>query len=251
VRNPSEDNVRIGVVSDIHSNLAALETVLAAMPPVDEVWCLGDIVGYGPQPNECVSTLRGLKHLAVAGNHDWAATGRMGVEEFNPYAAAAALWTRDQLAPDTRDYLVGLPLKLTSGEFTLAHGSPRDPLWEYLLGASSAGANFAHFEGPFCLVGHTHVPSVFTRVEDRGVLARRIIGDEDVSLDQPGSRHILNPGSVGQPRDGDPRAAWLLLDVQRWTGEWRRGEYAIDEAAQAIVEAGLPRSLGDRLYLGQ
>jgi predicted phosphodiesterase len=242
--------VRIGVVSDIHSNLAALETVVAAMQPVDEVWCLGDIVGYGPQPNECVSTLRGLKHLAVAGNHDWAATGRMGVEEFNPYAAAAALWTRDQLAPDTRDYLVGLPIRLTSGEFTLAHGSPRDPLWEYLLGASSAGANFAHFDGSFCLVGHTHVPSIFARADDRGVLARRIIGDEDVSLNQPGSRYILNPGSVGQPRDGDPRAAFLVVDTDRRLASWRRVAYPIEPTQDRMRRAGLPTELVERLDLG-
>jgi predicted phosphodiesterase len=242
--------VRIGVVSDIHSNLAALETVVAAMQPMDEVWCLGDIVGYGPQPNECVSTLRGLKHLAVAGNHDWAATGRMGVEEFNPYAAAAALWTRDQLAPDTRDYLVGLPIRLTSGEFTLAHGSPRDPLWEYLLGASSAGANFAHFEGPFCLVGHTHVPAIFTRADDRRVLARRIVGDEDVPLDQPGSRYILNPGSVGQPRDGDSRAAFLVVDTDRRLASWRRVVYPIEPTQERMRRAGLPPELIERLDLG-
>ena len=242
--------MRIGVVSDIHSNLAALETVVAAMQPMDEVWCLGDIVGYGPQPNECVSTLRGLKHLAVAGNHDWAATGRMGVEEFNPYAAAAALWTRDQLAPDTRDYLVGLPIRLTSGDFTLAHGSPRDPLWEYLLGASSAGANFAHFEGPFCLVGHTHVPAIFTRADDRRVLARRIVGDEDVPLDQPGSRYILNPGSVGQPRDGDSRAAFLVVDTDRRLASWRRVVYPIEPTQERMRRAGLPPELIERLDLG-
>src|SRR3712207_3811079 len=117
------------------------------MQQVDRVWCLGDIVGYGPEPNECVSRLRDLEHLAVAGNHDWAGTGRMGVDECSPYAAAATLLTRDRLAPETREYLAGLPTRLASGGFALAHGSPRDPLWEYLLSGSSAGSNFAHFEG--------------------------------------------------------------------------------------------------------
>ena len=242
--------MRIGVVSDIHSNLDAFQSVVAAMGEADQVWCLGDTVGYGPEPNECVATLASLEHLAVAGNHDWAATGRLGVEDFNPYAAAAALWTADQLTPETREYLLGLPTSLTSGEFTLAHGSPRDPIWEYLLSASSARASFDHFEGPFCLVGHTHVPSLFTRAGDGRVQARRIVGEAEVRLDRPEGRYILNPGSVGQPRDDDPRAAFLVVDTDRRTATWRRVAYPIARTQEKMRRAGLPPELIDRLSVG-
>jgi diadenosine tetraphosphatase ApaH/serine/threonine PP2A family protein phosphatase len=244
--------VRIGVISDVHSNLDALECVLAAMQPVDQVWCLGDVVGYGPEPNECVSRLAGLpKHLAVAGNHDWAVIGQLGIEMFNPYAAAAARWTAEQLAPATREYLAGLPTKTTSGEFTLAHGSPRNPLWEYLLSPAGAAASFDHFDGPFCLVGHTHVPALFTRAEDGQVTVERVAGDEEeVLLAKPGSRFILNPGSVGQPRDEDPRAAFLILDTERKSATWRRVPYPIGRTQEKMRRVGLPPRLVQRLSRG-
>jgi predicted phosphodiesterase len=243
--------VRIGVVSDIHSNLDALEVVLAAMQPVDQVWCLGDIVGYGPQPNECVVALAALpKHLAVAGNHDAAVTEQLSLDQFNPYAAAAARWTIDKLAPETRAYLLELPVRLVSGEFTLAHGSPRNPLWEYLLSANSARGSFEHFEGPFCLVGHTHIPSVFVQAEDGEVRAWRIDGDSEMQLDQPGCRFILNPGSVGQPRDEDPRASYLLIDTERRSATWRRVSYPVASTQEKMRRAGLPSKLVDRLDKG-
>ena len=198
--------MRIGVVSDIHSNLVAFEAVLTAIGEVDQLWCLGDIVGYGPRPNECVARLVASKHLSVAGNHDYAAIGKIGVDDFNPFAALAAQWTAKTLADPTREYLAALPTVQTSGEFTLVHGSPRGPLWEYLLNATSATASFDCFEGPFCLVGHTHVPAIFTRSPEGEVQVHRIVGEAEVSLKRPGWRFILNPGSVGQPRDDDPRA---------------------------------------------
>jgi predicted phosphodiesterase len=243
--------VRIGVISDIHSNLDALEAVLAAMGPVDQVWCLGDIVGYGPQPNECVATLAELpKHVAVAGNHDWAAVGRIGVEDFNPYAAAAARWTADQLTPESRDYLQRLSTKLVSGEFTLAHGSPRHPLWEYLLSPASADVSFGHFDGPFCLVGHTHIPSIFVRVDGGEVVVRRVVDDAVVQLDRPGCRFILNPGSAGQPRDEDPRASFLIVDTDQRNATWRRVAYPIEQTQQKMRRVGLPAKLVDRLSKG-
>lgn len=245
------NGVRIGVVSDIHSNLAALDAVLRALQPIDQLWCLGDIVGYGPRPNECIALLVAQpKHLAVAGNHDYAAIGRIGVEDFNTFAALAAQWTADQLSDESRRYLAGLPTVLGSGEFTLVHGSPRGPVWEYVLTASAASASFEHFEGPFCLVGHTHVPSIFSRNPDGAVEMHRIVGEAEVALARPGWRFILNPGSVGQPRDDDPRAACLVIDTDRGTASWRRIAYDIALTQQQMRQAKLPARLVERLERG-
>jgi len=162
------------------------------------------------------------KHLSVAGNHDCAAVGRIGIEDFNTFAALAAQWTTEQLSADTRTYLQALPTMATSGEFTLAHGSPRGPVWEYLLSATAARPSFEHFSGPFCLVGHTHVPSLFALSPEGEVQAHRIAGDAEVAIARPGWRFILNPGSVGQPRDDDPRASCLTVDTDRGTASWQR-----------------------------
>jgi diadenosine tetraphosphatase ApaH/serine/threonine PP2A family protein phosphatase len=237
-------------MSDIHSNLVAFETVLRTIGEIDQLWCLGDIVGYGPRPNECVARLAESKHLAVAGNHDYAVIGRIGVEGFNTFAALAAQWTSEQLAEPARTYLAALPTVQTSGEFTLVHGSPRGPIWEYLLNTTSAGASFDHFTGPFCLVGHTHVPVMFARAPDGTVEAHRIVGDAELSLARPGWRFILNPGSVGQPRDDDPRASCMLIDTDRGTASWRRVAYDIAETQQQMRHAKLPARLVDRLAHG-
>ena len=237
-------------MSDIHSNLVALEAVLDAVGPVDQIWCLGDIVGYGPRPNECVARLAASKHVAVAGNHDHAAIGKIGVEEFNTFAALAAHWTAETLDEPTRTYLTALPTLQTAGEFTLAHGSPRGPIWEYVLNVDIATENFEHFTGPFCLVGHTHVPSVFARSPEGDVQGRRIVGEAELSLKRPGWRFILNPGSVGQPRDDDPRAACLTIDTDRGTASWRRVEYDIAETQQQMRRARLPARLVERLAHG-
>jgi predicted phosphodiesterase len=242
--------VRIAVVSDIHSNLVALETALATVGEIDQIWCLGDIVGYGPRPNECVDRLAAARHVAVAGNHDHAAIGKIGVEEFNPFAALAAHWTAEQLEDSTREFLRGLPTLQTAGEFTLAHGSPRGPIWEYVLNSDIATACFEHFEGPFCLVGHTHVPAIFARSPEGEVQGHRIAGEVEVSLNRPGWRFILNPGSVGQPRDDDPRAACLVIDTDRGTARWRRIEYDIAETQQQMRRARLPGRLVERLAHG-
>jgi diadenosine tetraphosphatase ApaH/serine/threonine PP2A family protein phosphatase len=242
--------VRIVVVSDVHSNLVAFEAVLAAVGEYDQVWCLGDLVGYGPRPNECVTLLSELKHLAVAGNHDCAVVGRIGIDEFNMFAALAAQWTADELTEESRAYLAGLPTTQVAGEFTLAHGSPREPVWEYLLNAEAARASFDHFSGPFCLVGHTHVPSIFAQGPDGSVQARRVAGDAEVTLARPGWRFILNPGSVGQPRDDDPRASCLLIDTDRGTASWRRVAYDIAATQQQMRNVKLPARLVERLAHG-
>jgi diadenosine tetraphosphatase ApaH/serine/threonine PP2A family protein phosphatase len=243
--------VRIGVVSDIHSNVVALEAVLDALRPIDQLWSLGDIVGYGPRPNECVSlVVAERKNLAVAGNHDCAVVGRIGLEEFNTFAALAAQWTTEQLSQETRTYLEALPTTATSGEFTLAHGSPRGPIWEYVLNVRVAKASFDHFEGPFCLVGHTHVPSIFALEPSGEVQAHRIVGEAEVSLARPGWRFIMNPGSVGQPRDDDPRASCLAVDTDRGTANWLRVEYDIAKTQAMMREARLPARLVERLAHG-
>jgi diadenosine tetraphosphatase ApaH/serine/threonine PP2A family protein phosphatase len=242
--------LRIAVVSDIHSNLVAFEAVLQAMGEVDQVWSLGDAVGYGPRPNEVIARLAATKHLAVAGNHDQAAVGIIDVKAFNPVAAYAAQWTTEQLTDETRAYITGLPTLLAAGEFTLVHGSPRAPIWEYITNAGIAAPNFAEFDGPFCLVGHTHVPALFARSPGGEVHARQIAGDADVSLAQPGWKFILNPGSVGQPRDDDPRAAFLLIDTETGSAYWRRVEYNIAATQQQMRDAKLPNRLVERLTHG-
>lgn len=239
----------VAVVSDIHGNLDSLQAVLADLPSVDEVWCLGDIVGYGPNPNECVETILSLKHLSLAGNHDWAAVGKISTADFNPDARRAAEWTAGQLTPAYREVLRNLPTELVVGDFTLAHGSPREPVWEYILATGQALANFDHFATPYCLVGHTHVPAVFLgpSASERPALLRP---SYEVPLRLGERRLIANPGSVGQPRDGDPRAAYALLDLSALTLSFRRVDYDIKAVQQKMQRAGLPNSLWMRLSYG-
>jgi diadenosine tetraphosphatase ApaH/serine/threonine PP2A family protein phosphatase len=241
--------VRILVISDIHGNLEALRTVLRAAGPVEAVWCLGDTVGYGPEPDACVQAVRDLPHTAVLGNHDSAAIGTLDLEAFNPDAAAAARWTAERLSDETRDFLGQLPLSREVDEFTLAHGSPRDPLWEYLLDARSAAANLAHFTTTCCLVGHTHLPAVFSSRRGRQRLAYAQDGDE-LDLGEEGVRFILNPGSVGQPRDHDPRASYLLLDTAAGRAGWHRVEYDIGVTQRLMEGHQLPRRSIERLARG-
>lgn len=241
--------MRIGVVSDVHANIVALETVLAAMGEVDVLWVLGDSVGYGPRPNECVELLRAGPHLAVAGNHEWAAIGKMSTREFNPWAARAAEWTRTELTPEIVAYLDALPTRALDGGATLVHGSPRDPIWEYVLDTDTAGENFEHFETRFCFFGHSHIPSFF-RLGPDGVWGARADADEMVELGDERHRWMLNPGSVGQPRDDDPRASYMLLDLERWTATWRRVAYDIAATQDQMRKARLPERLIERLEHG-
>lgn len=245
--------MRYLVLTDVHANLEALEAVLADAGEYDAVLCLGDLVGYGPNPNECVERVRALPNLTcLAGNHDWAALGRIDLGSFNAEARRAAEWTRDHLTDDVRTYLQELCPKLQMPDFALAHGSPRDPIWEYLVVEYQGPPNFAEFEGPFCLVGHTHVPRTF--VESRNGSALRVevqmpdAGDEIDLLD--GERRIVNPGGVGQPRNGDPRAAYGLWDDETGTFTFRRVPYPVATTQGKIRAAGLPGVLATRLRLG-
>lgn len=243
--------MRCLVIADIHANLAAFEAVLAAAGEFNEIWCLGDIVGYGPDPDACVALLRGYPHVAVAGNHDWAAIGRLDLYEFNPSARAAAEWTSSQLRPESREYLEGLATSHSQGAFTLVHGSVRHPIWEYVDEPSVARQNFELLRTNYCLVGHTHVPVLYTMADaGSGSVDELPLDGDDVGLRLGARPVILNPGSVGQPRDGDPRAAFALLDPDAAEVELRRVRYPIPATQQRIVTVGLPHRNAARLALG-
>jgi len=242
--------VRYLVISDIHANRTALEAVLRDAAPFDMIWCLGDLVGYGPDPNECVARIQDFEHICVAGNHDWAALGHLTLDDFNTEARIAHLWTREELTPVSQEYLQQLPVRLEQGDFTLVHGSPREPIWEYLLDLGGALINFSHFSTPFCLVGHTHLPLMFVLNEEGG---RPYAMVPEIGTPIPLRRHrmILNPGSVGQPRDGDPRASYAILDTDAMTWELHRVPYPIEITQERMRARGLPRRLIARLEVGR
>ncbi len=243
--------MRVLVISDIHANLAAFEAVLEdARGQWEFVWCLGDVVGYGPDPNECCELLRSLPHLCLAGNHDWAALGRLTLDDFNTEARIAHLWTREEISPTNQEYLQQLPMRLEQGDFTLVHGSPREPMWEYLLDLGGALVSFSYFSTPFCLVGHTHLPMIFVLDEETG-RPHAVIPEVGVPIPLRRYRMILNPGSVGQPRDGDPRASYAILDTDAMTWELRRVPYPIEITQERMRARGLPRRLIARLEVGR
>jgi len=242
--------MRYAILGDIHANLAAFEAVLRdadVRGGFDKIWCLGDMVGYGPDPHECIELLCRYEHVCIAGNHDWAAIGRMNTSDFNPAAAQACRWTGGQLTRQDKNYLQNLPLTLCHGDFTLVHGSPREPIWEYLLSVEAAQANFAYFETGICLVGHSHVPLAFKYVNDAAVY--EAFGD-GASLTLGGDRLIINPGGVGQPRDGDPRASYAIYDDEANAVYHYRVEYDIASTQKKMEERGLPLPLILRLSEG-
>jgi len=239
--------VRIAVLSDIHSNIVALDAVLASIGAVDAIWHLGDVVGYGPAPDEVVERLTGLGAIGVRGNHDAAASGAIDLSWFNPEAAAALEWTRANISETTRAWLAALPQRRMEADFTLVHGSPRDPTWEYVTSAALARAGLSAISTGHGLHGHTHVPIAFTQVDGRmRTLAPR--AGNTVALGE--GRTLLNPGSVGQPRDGDPRASYLILDTVAGTATWGRSVYDFEAVGASIRAAGLPGRLADRLRVG-
>lgn len=242
--------MRILVISDIHANYTAFKAVLQDAGPVDEAWCLGDVVGYGPDPNACVEELRDLPMLTcLLGNHDVAVLGKTPYQTFNGEARRSLIWHAKVLAPTNADFLRSLPENAkVRGDVTMAHGSPRDPTWEYILNTLSARLNFDYFDTSWCFVGHSHVQCFFQLEEKR----------DRVTLDAPpldramqlNGRAILNPGSVGQPRDRDPRAAYAIFDPQAGTWEARRVEYNVAEVQDRIRQAKLPEKHAVRLAEG-
>jgi diadenosine tetraphosphatase ApaH/serine/threonine PP2A family protein phosphatase len=243
--------MRCAIVADIHANLDAFKAVLLDIREqgeVEEIWCLGDIIGYGPDPHQCIELLRQTNHIAVAGNHDLAAIGEIDTRQFNPDAIAASEWTSRQLTPRDVLYIKELPLVIERDDFTLVHGSPREPIWEYILSISAANENFAYFKTKYCLVCHSHVPALF-RLNKNGVCSfSKFSPDSAVGLGE--ERLIINPGAVGQPRDGDPRASYAIYDSGARPVRLRRVPYDITAAQAKMVGLRLPMRLVARLSRG-
>jgi diadenosine tetraphosphatase ApaH/serine/threonine PP2A family protein phosphatase len=242
--------VRIAVLSDVHSNLRALEAVLAEVDAsmVDEIWCLGDVVGYGPRPNECTALLQERTSICLAGNHDLVVLGKIPIGAFAGEAAAAASWTQEVLNDAGRTFLASLQPSAVAPGAELFHGSPRDPVWDYVLSEDAAERSFAATSAPLVLVGHSHV--ALELVDDGTGLRGHGAAPAGTTLELSGPRRLLNPGSVGQPRDGDPRAAWLELDNSSLRATFRRTEYPVERTQAEMRASGLPELLAERLAHG-
>lgn len=243
--------MRYAIIADIHANLPAFKAVLediVRQGGANKLWCLGDIVGYGPDPHECIELLCQTDHVCVAGNHDWAAIGKVDTSYFNPDAAAACHWTTKQLDSADVRYLANLSLVIEDGDFTLVHGSPREPIWEYLVSTGMAKENFAYFKSQYCLVGHSHVPLVFSYGGGDACSGSRF--STSVELVKDGNRLIINPGGVGQPRDGDPQASYAIYDSETRLVKLYRVPYDIRATQDRMVKCGLPLSLVARLSYG-
>ena len=255
--------MRLAILSDIHANLPALEAVLADTEGagVTELWCLGDVVGYGAQPDECTRLVADRCALSLVGNHDLAVLGELDISSFSPAAAAAVRWTQQTADRSTLDFLSRLEPADETRDVAIYHASPRDPVWEYVLWPDQAAECIAVQAARVSLIGHSHVALFFVMGEDRRPPRRTSVEVEEAArgaqagagtrLDLSEGRWLINPGSVGQPRDGDPRAAWLELDTDAWEATYHRTEYEIDRAAEAIDATDLPEHLARRLYVGQ
>jgi diadenosine tetraphosphatase ApaH/serine/threonine PP2A family protein phosphatase len=243
--------MRVAIASDIHGNKHAFEAVIAAAEAegVEELWCLGDLVGYGGDPDACVDLAREHCTVVLAGNHDLAVVEVLSLEDFSRGAALAAQWTREVITDGTREYLRSLDPEGSAGGVGLFHASPRDPIWEYVLSGLTAELCFDATDFRVSLIGHSHVALSFNRPE--GEPASGTTRKEGTELDVADGRWLINPGSTGQPRDGDPRAAWLVLDTEAWTAAYKRAEYDVAGAMAAIRAARLPDSLAERLQYGQ
>ncbi len=252
------DERAVLVLSDIHANLAALEAVwhdASNVAPIYETWILGDSVGYGPQPNEVVTYVQRLPRVSIVkGNHEAAALGEISTSDFNPVAAEAAMWTSRELSAESQEYLRRLPLGIERWDVTLCHGSPREPLWEYVLSADIAKANLRHFSTSGCAVGHSHVPFVIGFDGSDASLARSVA--DGYVIDLAFTRWFINPGSVGQPRDGDPRASYAVVQFDSHKAQppfvsFHRVDYDIQATQEMIDLVGLPAYLGYRLADGR
>jgi diadenosine tetraphosphatase ApaH/serine/threonine PP2A family protein phosphatase len=239
--------MRVAVLSDIHANLVALDAVIASLGSVDGIWHLGDVVGYGPDPDGVVERLGSLGAVGVRGNHDAAAIGAIDISWFNPDARAAMEWTRERISETTRAWLAALPEHHVEGEFSLVHGSPRDPTWEYIVSLPIARANLAALETPFGLHGHTHLPMVWAEADGQVEQIAPAAGSA-FALDH--RRALLNPGSVGQPRDGILTASYVVIDTGAGSCAWHRVPYDIPAVQAAMTDAALPRRLVERLAFG-
>ncbi|OGP14132.1 MAG: hypothetical protein A2052_06685 [Deltaproteobacteria bacterium GWA2_54_12] len=232
--------MRLAIISDIHSNLEALNKSLSIIDSrkVDSILCLGDVVGYGANPNECVEIVKKRCSTVLLGNHDAAAIDLTIAKQFTTYARLSAEWTAGHLLPEHRSFLESLPLTSSKEGVFLVHASPFEPSeWYYIVSILDARQAFAHFSEEICFVGHSHLPGVFGETSESQQVAR-------------GERFVVNVGSVGQPRDGNPKLSFGVFDTDRWEYENVRAEYEIKRASQKILDAGLPRALADRLWAG-
>ncbi|MGA7161792.1 MAG: metallophosphoesterase family protein [Bacteroidota bacterium] len=232
--------MKYAIISDIHSNLEALQKALAIIDDkkVDEIICLGDVVGYGANPNECVDIIRSRCSTFVLGNHDEAALDPLSPRDFNPIAQKAVEWTAAHLTNESKSFLSSLPMVAKKENIFLVHSSPSSPeLWDYVITADDAVAAMHHFEEKICFIGHTHIPGIFSPIGRSKSVSRN-------------EQHLVNVGSVGQPRDGNPMLAFGVFDSTAWTYELIRAEYNIEGASEKILKAGLPRELGYRLMYG-
>jgi predicted phosphodiesterase len=243
--------MRVAIVSDVHGNRHAFEAVLEAVAAstAEELWCLGDLVGYGAEPDACVELARRHAAICLAGNHDLGVRGDLPLSQFSRGAALAAEWTQETISSDTLAYLNGLEPTHLEESVGLFHASPRDPIWEYVLSPLQAELCLDVQQHRVCLIGHSHVALSFLRMPGASATGQTRADGEELWLEA--GEWLINPGSVGQPRDGDPRAAWLELDDQGWTAIYRRTEYDVAGAAAAIRAARLPDSLAERLAFGQ
>ncbi|MGB9774160.1 MAG: metallophosphoesterase family protein [Bacteroidota bacterium] len=232
--------MRIAIISDVHANLEALTQAISIInrSNIDRIVCLGDIVGYGANPNECIEIIQRHCPETVLGNHDAAALDLSITRYFNEYAREAAEWTHDVLTQKSREYLESLPLIINDHELTFVHASPRRPAeWDYIFSNLEAKVNFPFFTTPICFIGHSHVPQIFSEHRSHGPIRRD-------------DRYIINVGSIGQPRDGNPDLSFGIFDTKEWAYEHIRAPYNIDVAAKKIIQAGLPYVLAERLYEG-
>jgi predicted phosphodiesterase len=243
--------MKVAIVSDIHGNRHAFEAVLDAIEESssEELWCLGDLVGYGAEPDACVELARRHAAICLAGNHDLGVCGRLPLEQFSRGAALAAHWTQETISAQTLAYLKALEPTHLEESVGMYHASPRDPIWEYVLSPLQAELCLDAQQHRVCLIGHSHVALSFSRAPGGTATGQTRSADEQLELGS--GEWLINPGSVGQPRDGDPRAAWLELDDEAWTAVYRRTNYDIQGAAAAIRAARLPDSLAERLTYGQ
>lgn len=241
--------MQILVISDIHANLTALETVLEHAGDYETVWCLGDVVGYGPDPNECIDIIRDLPNLVcLLGNHDAAALNQLDLNTFNPEARLSVEWMQKQLTPESYAFLESRQLEVITEHVTLVHGSPREPVYEYLLDTQAATENFDFFSTKYCFVGHTHLPVIFSITDQQSMAKLAIPPANEVTELQP--REIINPGSVGQPRDRDSRAAYAIYDTEKFTWDYRRIEYDINSVQARMTAVDLTERHVTRLQGG-
>ncbi len=240
--------MRIAILADIHANLEALDKAFEILKTkrVDQTVCLGDVIGYGANPNECLARVREMISHVLLGNHDQASLDLTGAESFNPYALSSAHWTSQQLTEDNKQYLRTLPYTMQLENVFFVHASPFQPEeWHYIISSADARDNFDHFQQPVCFVGHSHVAGMFMSNHSGHIAVKRGWNI------RPGEKYIVNVGSVGQPRDGDWRLSFGIFDTEKWTYEHIRSEYDVQTASRKILQAGLPRILGERILVGR